>query len=157
MRIKAIITAAFLTLTMLSSAQDYKTAIGFKGGAPAFGALNIKHFLGATPAIDVSFGGGNNHLWIQALYEINNPLADGFSWYYGIGGDVGFWNRGYNYNYKGKYYGGTWAGIDGVIGIEYTFNQIPFNVAFEAVPTVRVYPYVGFGVNGAIAVRFAIK
>ena len=157
MRIKAIITVAFLTLTLLSNAQDYKTAVGFKVGAPSFGALNIKHFLGSTPAIDISLGGGSNHIWLQGLYEINNPISDGFSWYYGGGADIGFWSRGVSYTYNGKNYSGAWAGIAGVAGIEYTFSEFPFNVAFEAVPTVRVLPYVGFGINGALAIRFAIK
>lgn len=158
MKLKVVILSFVCFFLVNAQAQDYKTAIGFKGGFPGYGALNVKHFLGGSSAIDFSVGGGANHLWLQGLYEINNPLQDGFSWYYGIGADVGFWNRGYMHYYKDKYYNNrTWFGIDGVLGIEYTFNQIPINLAVEAVPTVRVSPYVGFGMGGAFAIRFAIK
>jgi hypothetical protein len=95
----------------LSNAQDYKTAVGFKVGAPSVGALNIKHFLGSTPAIDISLGGGSNHIWLQGLYEINNQISDGFSWYYGGGAVIGFWSRGVSDTYNGKNYSGAWAGI----------------------------------------------
>jgi hypothetical protein len=149
------------TLAMLISefaySQNYKTAIGFKGGFPGFVALNIKHSLGSTTAIEASIGGGRNFLWLEGLFEINKDMGSGFNWYYGIGGDIGTWNNNYNFKYRESYYNGAYGGVDGVIGIEYTFNEIPFNIAVDATPTVRLFPYVGFGIYGNIALRFAIK
>lgn len=156
MKMKALILA--LACYAFAHAQDYKTAIGFKGGFPGHGSLNVKHFFSGSTALDVAVGGGANHLWLQGLFEIHNPIESGFAWYYGIGADVGFWNRGYTYYYKDKYYDNrTWLGIDGVIGIEYTLSKLPLNFALEGVPTIRVSPYVGFGMGAAFAVRFAIR
>lgn len=153
---------SFICVLLMSStsfSQDYKTAIGLKGGFPGFGAINVKHYLSGRTAIDASLGGGSHHLWLQGLFEINNPIQNGLGWYYGVGADLGFWSGNYYYYNKrhDKYYNGAWGGVDGVIGLEYTFQEIPLNLALEAVPTVRVFPYVGFAMNGAFAVRFTLK
>lgn len=145
-----------LFFTSLSFSQDYKTAIGIKGGFPGIGAVNLKHNMGAN-AIDVSVGGGSRHLWIQGLYEWNNPIQDGFSWYYGLGADLGFYNEHYGWRDNKYYDGRVTLGLDGVIGIEYTFPTVPINLALEAVPTIRLTPYTGFYMYGNFAVRFAIK
>ncbi len=71
----------------------------------------------------------------------------GLDWYWGLGADVGFWSNGYRYRndrYDDDYYNdnhnGTWGGIDGVIGLEYTFAEVPINLAFDINPTIRVFP-----------------
>lgn len=150
-----------LTLSALSYGQQYNTAIGIKGGYHYFGgaSLNLKHFLGGSSAIEASIGGGPRHLWFQALYERNQALSQGFEWYWGIGGDLGIWSGGYSYYHPkhDKYYSGMWAGADAVLGIEYTFKEIPINIALDMGPTIRLFPYVGFGWAGGFAIRFAIK
>ncbi len=152
---------ALLFLGFGTYAQQYNTAIGIKGGYyyNGGGSLNLKHFLGGSSAVEVSLGGGSRHLWLQGLFEKNQALSDGLEWYWGIGGDLGFWTNGYEYYSKkhDRYYGGTWGGIDAVIGLEYTFQQFPLNLAADMGPTVRLFPYVGFGWGGGIAARFAIK
>lgn len=158
MKRNLLILTASLLLSGFAFNQNYNTALGFKGGFPGFGALNVKHMLGGKSAIEASLGGGRNHLWLQGLYEINNDLGSGFDWYYGIGADLGFWTgHDYYYHYNDRYYNGAYGGIDGVIGIEYTFSEIPLNLALDAVPTIRVFPYVGFNFYGNFAIRFAIK
>jgi hypothetical protein len=144
-----------------SFGQQYKTAIGIKGGYnfSSGASLNLKHFLGGSSAIEVSVGGGPHHLWLQGLYERNQALSKGFEWYWGLGGDLGFWSNGYKYYSKkyDHYYSGVWGGFDGVLGIEYTFQEIPLNLALDMGPTIRLFPYVGFGWAGGFALRFAIK
>lgn len=157
MKKNILILTASLLLSGFAFNQNYNTALGFKGGFPGFGAFNVKHFLGGQGAIEGSIGGGRNHLWLQGLYEWNNDIQSGFSWYYGVGADLGFWTNHYHYEYRDKHYDGAYGGIDGVIGIEYTFEKIPLNLAVDAVPNIRVFPYVGFNFYGNIAVRFAIK
>jgi hypothetical protein len=43
------------------------------------------------------------------------------------------------------------------LGIEYTFNNIPLNLALDSGPIVQVLPQIGFGWGGGLAVRYAIK
>lgn len=151
-----MLTCALL-LSGFAYNQNYNTALGIKGGFPGFGAFNVKHNFDAKSAIEGSIGGGTHHIWLQGLYEINNEIKNGFSWYYGIGADLGVWTGNYRYNYNGRDYNGGYGGIDGVIGLEYTFEKIPLNLAVDAVPSIRLFPYVGFAFYGNFAVRFAIK
>lgn len=149
-------------ITGLAQAQQYGTAIGLKGGFPGYGAVSVKHNLGGSSYIEGNLGGGYRHLWIQGLYEKNFNIEGGLDWYIGGGADFGFWSDGYRY-YRGRYNdyyygrGGAWGGLDGIIGIEYTFDEIPINLALDATPNIRLFPYVGFGIYGSFAVRFAIK
>ena len=151
MRTLIFIVASFVVFN--SQAQQYSTAIGIKGGY-AFqsgGGINAKHFLGGASAIEVTLGGGARHIWLQALYERNQELSHGVEWYYGFGGDLGsFTNGGYN-----GYSNGLFIGVDGVVGVEYTFEEFPLNLALDTGPTLRVIPYVGFGWSGGLAVRYA--
>jgi hypothetical protein len=158
--LRLVLCACLLIMgsTTTVNAQSYKNAIGIKGGYPGYGSLNFKHFMSSSTALELSVGGNNHYFWGQGLYEIQAKLGDGFEWYYGIGADLGSYNNNYYYNYNNKYYnGGFFLGIDGVLGIEYTFKALPLNIAFDVQPTVRVVPYFRFGVNGAFALRFAIK
>jgi hypothetical protein len=145
-------------LSAVAFGQDYKTGIGLKGGFPGFGALNVKHFVGEKAALDISVGGNNNYLWLQGLYEIHNPLVSGINWYYGGGADLGLWSGNNFYTHKGNVYNQrAWGGIDGVLGAEYTFSEVPFSISAEFVPSVRLFPYVGFWTGGAVALRYTIK
>lgn len=143
----------------ISFGQQYSTAIGIKGGYPGYGSLNLKHFLGGSNAIEASVGGGAHHVWLQGLYERNAALEGGLDWYWGLGADLGFWSNGYSYYHKksDRYYSGAWGGLDAVIGMEYTFEEVPINIAADLGPTIRLFPYVGFGWGGAVALRYAIK
>lgn len=156
---KRLVLAA-LIVSLNASAQQYNTAIGAKFGYPGWASINLKHFFGGPSAIDASIGGGRNYFWIQALYERNYGITDGLEWYWGLGGDIGFWSNGYKYYHPkyDKYYGGTWLALDGVIGLEYTFSEIPFNIALDLGPSVRLYPYTGYGwFTSSLALRYAIK
>jgi hypothetical protein len=156
---KKIVLLLALSLGMISTSfgQQYNTAIGLKGGFPGYGALSLKHFFGQG-AIEVNLGGGSRHLWIQGLYEQNYGIQEGLEWYWGLGADVAFWNNDYHWHYNDHYYhGGSRGSLDAVVGLEYTFAQVPINLAIDAGPQVRVWPYVGVGFGGALALRFAIK
>jgi hypothetical protein len=151
---KSILAIIFLTSAFVYG-QQYKTAIGFKGGFPGYGAINVKHFLHDFTAVEARFGGGGNMIFLQGLYEQNKPLQDDFEWYWGAGADLGVWTV--NYLNNGMSYTGANGGLDGVVGIEYTFSQFPVNVAFDMGPSLRLFPYVGFTWGGGLAARFTLK
>lgn len=152
---KILLFFSALWISCSVSAQQYKTAIGFKGGFPGYGSINVKHFLHDFTAIEAKVGGAGNAIFLQGLYEINKPLQDNFEWYLGGGADLGIWTT--NYVYDNNYYTGGNFGLDGIVGLEYTFSDFPLNLAFDMGPTIRVFPYVGFGWGGGFAARFALK
>ena len=160
---KKICLIASLLLTTAVSAQNYSTAIGIKSGYPGYGSLNLKKFTGSDFAFDAivgwKFNSASSYIWAQCLFEKNKNIVNtsGFNWYYGAGPAVGLWTAGGYTDKNGKLHSGLWLAADGVIGIEYTFSAIPFNIAFEAGPSVNVFPYIRFSGIGAIALRYAIQ
>lgn len=153
----------------------YKTGIGLRGGFE--GGITIKHFIKSDRALEgiLSRGWGYGGMRITGLYEIHKPFpgAKGLDWFYGVGAHLGFYNGdyyGYNY-YNGGYYDkkGKWhpgdyrsrtyttVGIDGILGLEYQFAEIPFTVGIDIKP---YFDFVGRGDHfgdGAFSIRYTIK
>jgi len=148
------ILVMFCLIASSSFSQSYTTAAGLKGAYYFNGgaALNVKHFLGSNNAIEACLGGGSRHIWLQGLYERNNELTHGLEWYYGFGADLGVFTNG---GYVAEYSSGLFMGVDGVVGIEYTFEVFPLNLALDTGPSLRLLPYVGFGWGGGFAARYA--
>lgn len=158
---KSLIVACILMVTGMCWGQSYKTAIGVKFGYPYWGSFDIKHDFGGAYG-EFRVGGSNHDFILQGLFEKNYEIQSGFEWYWGVGGHVGFWNYGYNNGYynkhNGKYYdSGAYVGVDAVLGLEYTFTEIPLNLAIDFGPSANLAPvgYVYFW--GGFAVRYAIK
>ncbi|NBR13349.1 MAG: hypothetical protein EBQ94_12585 [Flavobacteriales bacterium] len=152
---KKYLLFGFLILSTFGFSQNYKTAVGIKGGFPGYGSLNGKHLFGSKSAIEASIGGGSNTIWVQGLYEIVNPLDDKFNWYYGAGPDFGFFSS--KSIITGERNSNFILGVSALIGIEYTFEDFPLNLALDTGPSLSLVPSAGFNWGGAVAVRYAIK
>jgi hypothetical protein len=76
------------------------------------------------------------------------------NFYYGIGGHIGFWDGRYYWNYNNdRNY--TVIGIDGILGLEYNFKEIPFNLSIDWKPAFNLNDSSGFwGDGGAISIRY---
>ncbi len=148
--IAILISAAFHT-----NAQEYNTGIGLRGG-PSNG-LTIKHFITGETALEGLLATRWDGFNITGLYEIHANAFDTprLNWYYGFGGHIGFWDGNKNdywFDHAGNY---TVIGIDGIIGIEYNIETIPFNIGLDWKPGINFVDYTGFwGDEAAISVRF---
>ena len=152
---KITILLSFILMNTLVFSQDYKTAIGLKGGYPGFGSLNAKHFISENSALEATFGGmsrenyGNGAFAILD-YEIQNSLESSFSWFYGGGGLLGFTTND----------SGTTRlqlGINSTVGIEYTFEEVPINCSLNMGPLIFISPEVRFNWGGGLSIRYAIR
>lgn len=104
-------------------------------------------------------------LALQMHYLVRRPVrnADGLDWYYGAGGQLRSYRYYYDYRYKPGP-GPDWVvvydervaevdlGVDGVLGMEYKFNNAPFNVFLDLTLFMEVidnpfvfWPQVGLG------------
>ena len=83
-------------------------------------------------------------------YEINSALESGFSWYYGGGGLIGFTD---NVDDRPS----LQIGINGALGIEYTFEEVPINCSLDTGPFIFFTPNVRFAWGGGLAIRYAIR
>jgi hypothetical protein len=131
-----------------NSRSDYKTAAGIKflDGA----GLTIKHFLNDKAALEgIAYFYGNGTR-ITGLYEVHFDIAgaEGLKWYVGPGAHIGL--------YQNKYFGGgTFVGIDGVLGLDYKINNAPLNLSLDWQPSFEFGNNRGFvGSWGGFAVRY---
>lgn len=143
-----------LFLGLKSNAQDYNTGIGLRGGWGT--GLTIKHFLNGKAAVEGILDTQWRGLSVTGLYEIHNRAfdVDRLNWYYGVGGHIGFWDGQYYRDYKTdtNY---TVIGIDGILGLEYNFKDIPFNLGIDWKPVFNLTGSSGFyGDGGAISIRY---
>lgn len=149
-----IVLIGILINVAVVQAQDYNTGIGVRGGFS--NGLTIKHFLNSNAAVEGLLSTRWHGVNITGLYEIHNQAfqTPRLNWYYGIGGHLGFWDGSKNHPWfnDGSY---TVVGIDGIIGLEYNFEPIPFNISLDYKPALNLIGYTGFwGDEVAFSLRF---
>lgn len=140
-------------LTISAQAQSYKTAIGLRGGDPS--GITFKTFLGGENALELVAGTAyfGHNLNVTGLYEWQKPTGwtPNLDWFIGPGAHVGFWNAAY----KDDYDSSINVGLDGIIGLEYTLDDIPLNFSLGIGPTFQI---IGgpdwYHWNGGIAIRY---
>jgi hypothetical protein len=153
---KRLITIIILFFSFISFGQSnsYKTVVGIKGGFPGYGSLNAKHNLVGSKFIEASMGGLSrggygNGFYLLGDFEVNNPLKEGFLWYYGAGGMVGV-SSSFNSSY-------LHIAPNAVAGIEYVFEDLPLNISLETGPYLFITPKIGFVWGGGLALRYVVK
>lgn len=145
-----------LSISSTSFAQDYRTAIGFRGGL--FNGLSIKHFIGSKAALEGIVSSRWRGLQVTGLYEIHNVAFQtrGLNWYYGAGAHVGFWD-GNRTNWGNKDERYTVVGLDGILGLEYNFREVPINISLDWKPAWNISGYQGFwGDGAAFSIRYTL-
>lgn len=152
---KLIFVAIFSLSCMLgANAQDYNTGIGLRGGWGT--GLTVKHFLNSSKAVEGILDSRWHGFSITGLYEVHREAfnAPRLNWYYGLGGHVGFWDGQY-YRNVDNHLNYTVVGIDGILGLEYNFKEIPFNLGIDWKPVFNLTGYSGiYGDGGAISIRY---
>ncbi|MBL7816118.1 MAG: hypothetical protein JNL70_13960 [Saprospiraceae bacterium] len=134
---------AFLVLWVgstvsLTAQAPYKGAIGFRTGYYGNLGIDAKFFVGEKAAIEVvaTTRGYNSYYSyryneIMGLYQIQKPLKlpesniEGFSWYVGGGGSLGFYSESYATNT---------ISLAGVVGLEYTLPKTPLTFSLDWMP-----------------------
>lgn len=125
------------TVNVLAQA-DYETAIGARV-APASG-LTVKHFTGEKSALEGILSTRWRGFVITGLYEYHQTAfgKEAINFYYGAGAHVGFWDESPGNPWWDDENEHVVAGIDGIIGLEYTFESIPFNVSLDWKPALNI-------------------
>ena len=141
-------------LLIIAGAQDYKTGIGLRGGL--YYGLTVKHFISEKAALEGLLSTRWSGFEITGLYEVHNRAfdVDRLNWYFGGGAHIGVYNGNHtNWGTVGTNY--TNIGIDGILGLEYNFNEIPLNLSLDWKPSFNLAGYSGFwGDGGALSIRY---
>jgi len=147
---KTSFTVLILLLASTSFSQNYKMALGFKGGYPGYGTFNAKKSISKSDYLEASIGGFGRYPYnigfhVQIDYERMQALEDGFSFYYGGGVLLGLTSSIVHLAPKA------------LLGLEYNFEDIPLNISIDTGPYLFVYPNIGFIWGGGLALRYAIR
>lgn len=150
---KTVVLLACLFMIVCASAQSkstgsssYRTALGVKVWDG--GGISFKHFVSKN-AIELIGYFWNRGSRITGLYEIHGPIsgATGLQWYIGPGAHIGFYNT--------RYGDGVFAGIDGVLGLDYKFRGAPINMSIDWQPSIEFGDNRGFvGSWGGLGIRY---
>ena len=155
---KAILFIGFILFGAGIFAQEYKTAIGLRGGVTQ--GITLKHFTSGTSAFDFIFGTYKRGVHLVLLYEIHaHNVFDvpNLSLFYGPGGHFGHFNHS-NIRHWGDYENDVIAiGVDFVLGVEYTFDEIPINIGIDIKPAFNIIPAIRYWQGGALFLRYTIR
>ncbi|MEZ5035199.1 MAG: hypothetical protein R2796_09445 [Chitinophagaceae bacterium] len=151
---KLFFAALIILLSIQTNAQSksahssqYRTALGVKVWDG--GGISFKHFLDDHNALELIGYFWNRGTRITGLYEIHGPIngAPGLQWYIGPGAHIGFYNT--------KNGDGAFAGVDGVLGLDYKFNGAPINISLDWQPSFEFGTNRGFyGSWGGLGIRY---
>ena len=153
--ISILITGILLQANCQSLGKDYTTAIGVKIYP---GSINVKHFIKQNKAIEglLTFWESGNRFTM--LYEIHGDINNfgGLKWYMGPGAHIGSWNDTWKKNNPTKELGMV-VGIDGILGLDYKFRNIPLNISLDWQPSFNLIGYQYFeGGWGGLGIRYTL-
>lgn len=133
-------------------AQNFNTGIGLRGGTA--NGLTIKHYVSSSTAIEAIVATRWRGVLITGLVEIDNEFnTPGLNWFYGVGAHIGFWDNT------------SWwvenettspvIGADAILGIEYTFEDIPISLTLDWKPAINLIGFTGaWADSGAFSIRY---
>ena len=138
-----------------SLGTSYTTAIGVKV-YPA--SLSVKHFVQQNNAIEglLAFWESGNRL--TGLYEIHGDInnAAGLKWYIGPGAHIGSWNDTWKKNNPTRE-SGMVVGVDGILGLDFKFKNIPLNMSIYWQPSINLIGYQYFESGwGGLGIRYTL-
>lgn len=147
-----IVIAVFFSAFV--NAQDYNNGIGLRGGL--YNGITFKHFMGSETALELLASTRWSGAEITGLYEIHNRAfdVDRLNWYFGVGGHIGFYN-GDNTTWGDAGTAYTVIGVDGILGLEYNFTELPINIGIDWKPAFNIIGYSKFWPDGgALSIRY---
>ncbi len=146
-----ILLALLFSLNAYVKAQDYENAIGLRFGLS--NGISFKHFIATNDAVEgilsTRYGGFN----ITGLFERHTSAfdTDGLYFFYGGGAHLGSFNNEWFSDNSSHIV----IGVDGIIGLEYVFTEVPLNVSLDWKPGFNLIGYTGFwGDELAFSVRY---
>jgi hypothetical protein len=160
MRKKITILIAGLTLTLINihSQRNYQTSAGLRIGSS--NGITVKHFLDASSAIEGILSTRWRGIIVFGMYEKHQTAfrIEEFNFFYGAGAHLGFWNEYDNHPWFDDNVSHAVVGVDGIIGLEYTIPNIPFNISMDWKPAFNIVSYTGFWLDVVgFSIRYNIK
>jgi len=129
----------------VSEAQKYRTAAGIRLGGDEFGATLQQRIFEKTTLEGIALISAREYSG-TVLYQRHFPiLGKRFNYYLGAGGHIG--------NLKDH---GVFTGVDGVLGVEYKINGLPFLLSADVKPAVHINHEDWVNLATGISIRYVI-
>ncbi|MFT3738569.1 MAG: hypothetical protein QM786_07405 [Breznakibacter sp.] len=142
---KTVLVLFALMLGTVAFAQINDHALGLRlgGSNSVSNEISYQHGLSNKNRFEADLGLRNHKYYsafsLSGVYQWVWGIESGFSWYAGVGGQLGSWS------WKDKYSGdddsGTWLAVLGQIGIEYQFTEIPIQISIDTRPSIGLVNY----------------
>jgi hypothetical protein len=135
-----------------SNANTYSRAFGVKMYP---GALTYKKFNKQNIATEAIGYFNLDGFSLTMLKEFHTPVIDveNLSWYYGYGAHLGIWSDEWKKNNVKTGNSNIAVGLDGIIGLDYKFNNVPFNFSIDWQPSFSIIQSY-FNNQGGIGIRY---
>ncbi|MCX2740698.1 hypothetical protein [Pontibacter anaerobius] len=132
-------------LSMAAEAQKYRTAAGVRLESDRFG-VSVQQKLHEKGTLEGIVQVGSREYSGTVLYEWHRPiLGKRFNYYLGAGGHIG--------NLKDS---GVFTGVDGILGVEYKVNGLPFLLAADVKPAVHINHDDWVHLSSGVSIRYVI-
>lgn len=125
-----------ISLTLLTnsaySQPGYGQSVGIRIGN--FPGVTYKKFIQETAAIEGLLSFGTNRFYLAGLYELHYPdvLDHGLTPFIGGGAHTGF-----NSSFVDR--DEVILGLDGILGIDYAFEEFPLNASLDYKPQLNFF------------------
>lgn len=160
---KTIVALFLIVFSIAAAAQSrstnstsYKTALGVKVWDG--GGISLKHFFNDRNAGELIGYFWRHGFRLTGLYEIHGPIegAAGLKWYIGPGAHIGAYNNEHHHHNDNRHHHSHASiGIDGVLGLDYKFNNAPINLSIDWQPSFEFTDGHGFnGSWGGLGIRY---
>ena len=144
MKIKFFTVVAFLCCCLFSGyGQNYSTGFGLRAGLP-YGVTG-KHFITEVASLEGILSTRWGGFRFTGLYAYHTPTKQvvNLNWYFGVGAHLALWDERSPWFDKPDNY--FVFGIDGIMGMEYTFDEIPLVVGLDWIPFFNLAGHTGIG------------
>lgn len=134
-----------ISVASVNGQQLYEKSGGVRLGSTS--GITYKKFVNESQAFELLLSGRNDGLQVNLLYLFHEPMEfsfnDRFYLFYGLGGHIGFEKfddisktiinaEGDQFMFEEKTFFAM--GIDGSIGIEYRWLEVPMTIGFDLKP-----------------------
>ncbi len=137
-KIIIILALTFFSIFTISKSfgQDYKTGIGIRVGT--YNGLTIKYFSKPTLAWEFIIATRYRALGVTILVEGHTHFlgTPRLNFLYGVGGHTYFW--GENNVVHSPFGKSAVVGLDGILGLEYAWANIPISMSIDWKPTLNL-------------------
>ncbi len=149
----AIIVLLLFVSAGSAFAQQYPASLGIRLGL--YNGVTYKKGLSDKHSLEGIFTTRFSGFNLTGLYQFNYYPFDveGFYWYWGVGGHVGYYSNN-SAPWITEASGGVVAGLDAIVALEYVFAEIPLAVTLDYKPTFNVIGGGFIGDGGALSVRY---